>query len=210
VPFVGNTDRDLPSLFTSKGREKYIESLVVSFLPTFDADKVAKVMDKDRPTKPENIGQQFENIIPGMRENVPTNERTVKREIIAAKRAGQPLNEYQQDYYNKLDYDDKHKLTKEAKMTFNQATFKNETLSNQIKTWDQLKDEEKLQVGQLLINKYNSLVDRDIHKSRQFKDDVRRIKSEYKELKSGGNYQKPPSVSEEPAEESDEKGESLE
>jgi hypothetical protein len=210
VPFVGSTDRDLPSLFTSKGREKYIESLVVSFLPTFDADKVAKVMDKDRPTKPENIGQQFENIIPGMRENVPTNERTVKREIIAAKRAGQPLNEYQQDYYNKLDYDDKHKLTKEAKMTFNQATFKNETLSNQIKTWDQLKDEEKLQVGQLLINKYNSLVDRDIHKSRQFKDDVRRIKSEYKELKSGGNYQKPPSVSEEPAEESDEKGESLE
>jgi hypothetical protein len=126
------------------------------------------------------------------------------------KRAGQPLNEYQQDYYNKLDYDDKHKLIKEAKMTFNQATFKNETLPNQIKTWDQLKDEEKLQVGQLLINKYNSLVDRDIHKSRQFKDDVRRIKSEYKELKSGGNYQKPPSVSEEPAEESDEKGESLE
>jgi hypothetical protein len=75
IPFVGSTERDLPQLFTVEGREKYFTNLAVSFLLPPDVGSLAKELDKDTPRKPENTVQSFENVIPGMRGDVPLNEK---------------------------------------------------------------------------------------------------------------------------------------
>jgi hypothetical protein len=127
IPFVGTTADELKSLFGTKTFSEKANQLVgeetTGFLP-IDLKKYAKAHDKiedddgelnkfkntylftgedthNLPRKPENIWQEIEMGIPGLRENVPIDEKKldkIKKTIEDSK-----LPQEEKDYWNEHD-----------------------------------------------------------------------------------------------------------
>jgi hypothetical protein len=109
LPFIGGVVKILESLKTPDGRAKFVEELAASLVIPPDLGNVAKMRDHapgtpmidrmfgpDTPRKPEEPGDVFKSKIPGLREQVPLNERAFKSEIVGQLRKGEDLTDDQQ------------------------------------------------------------------------------------------------------------------
>ncbi len=163
IPFVGTTSKDLIAFETPEGRQKYFTKLAISLILPPDVGTLAKAMDKDTPRTPSTSLESVKNVIPGMRGDVPLNEKKIHQEIISAKRHDKDLNEYQQEVYDKMSDKQKENIDKEAALTPMQAAFDHQKADKAVKIWHNLTDEQRDQVRGIYEDKINKyLLDHDI------------------------------------------------
>ena len=156
IPFVGTTTKDAESFATPEGRQKWFTKLAISLLVPPDASSVARYFDNDTPRQPRSSKELLENVIPGMRQNIPINEGKVKGEIIDRMRKGLDLTEYQQELYDSMSVEKQDSIEKESQLTPRQAAFEHETsIDKVIKIWGRLSDSERDDLRDIYENKIN-------------------------------------------------------
>jgi hypothetical protein len=155
IPFVGTTEKDLTAFMTPEGRQKYFTNLAISLVIPPDVGALARTLDNDTPRKPTTTGEAIKNVIPGMRKDVPLNERKVHQEIIGKMRKEEDLNEYQQEVYDNLGKNEKAAIDKEVSMTPMQSVFSKQPLEKAINIWKNLTDSQRDEVRDAYENKIN-------------------------------------------------------
>ena len=177
IPFVGTSVRDFAAWETPEGRQKYFTNLAISLILPPDVGALARTLDKDTPRTPSTSAESVKNVIPGMRGDVPLNERKIHQEIISAKRHDKGLNEYQQEVYDKMTQTQKDNIDKESALTPMQAAFDHQKVDKQIKIWHNLNDDQRDQVRSVYEEKINNYLmdhgsDEDIDKFHQKIEDA--------------------------------------
>jgi hypothetical protein len=156
IPFVGTTTKDAESFATPEGRQKWFTKLTVSLLVPPDSSSVARYFDNDTPRQPRSSKELLENVIPGVRQNIPINEGKVKGEIIDRMRKGLDLTEYQQELYDSMSVEKQDSIEKESQLTPRQAAFEHEkSIDKVIKIWGRLSDSERDDLRDIYENKIN-------------------------------------------------------
>jgi len=158
IPFVGTTSRDLVAFETPEGRQKYFTNLAISLILPPDVGALARTMDNDTPRAPTTAAESLKNVVPGMRGDVPLNERKIHQEIISAKRHDKELNGYQQETFDRLTDQQKANIEKEAAMTPFQVAFshmQDPTLEKSIKVWAKASDAEREELRDLYETRIN-------------------------------------------------------
>jgi hypothetical protein len=149
VPFIGTGIKDMEALGTAEGRSKYFAALVTSRVIPPDVGNIAKYLDDNTPRQPSGLLETAESKIPGLRKNVPLDERAIKREIVGKLRNDEELTPYQQDMWDSYNPEHQEELEKEAEKTPLQVAFdsiQDPHLIKSVKAWGILTDDERDQV----------------------------------------------------------------
>jgi PBP1b-binding outer membrane lipoprotein LpoB len=149
VPFIGTGTKDMEALGTAEGRSKYFAALVTSRVIPPDVGNIAKYLDDNTPRQPTGLLETAESKIPGLRKNVPLNEKAIKREIVGKLRNDEDLTPYQQDMWDSFSPEHQEALEKEAEETPLQVAFtsiQDPHLIKSVKAWGILTDDERDQV----------------------------------------------------------------
>ena len=154
IPFVGTPQR--MDLSTSEGRQEWFAQLASSLIIPPDIGALAKYTDNDTPRKPSTVKEAFENVIPGMRKDVPLNTSKIHREIIGNLRHNKPLNSYQQKVYDEATKAQQDEMEKKSQMTSRQEAFSNMPVEKMKKAWKVLTPKEKNELQDIYDKKIDN------------------------------------------------------
>jgi hypothetical protein len=112
----------------------------------------------DTPRKPEEPGDVFKSKIPGLREQVPLNERAAKSEIVGQLRKGEDLTEDQQAALNQMSDKQAANINKEVGSKAGLRQFKYiKTADNTIRAYASASPEERKEYHSVFREKITKL-----------------------------------------------------